>query len=237
MNQTQNYQIVFPSDDTSVNVINKDYIKSKVSLASENEYIPIDCLSTGSLITVDGKKDFMYSLNVNITPYSQTGNTKIFGDHLLSSNSWSASQWYSIKKTTLNNIYMARHGILVHRVKEELLAEYNIPLMLIGVKREYLFSIDRVKPDINQFCLLIDKKFINDEEYFKLYRNVKKHYIDYMDKHIDILYCNNLEKLCFNRKSALLPKLSTFTELNNHIKDLNLSIQAELNQLVIERKI
>lgn len=209
---------------SEANFIDTNYLSVNPTLANDNEFIPIHSLSDGDLITSKktNEKTFVYKLNIPITGVDTYKRVSDFCKLLNSNN----TGWGTLSVPNIINKYFAHNGILLY-VTGELSV---IPLLVVGVKTKYLFDIKREAPDPSKFSLVIDRSLINDEEHKKLFRNIKREYIDIMDSHIDVVYTNNLLKLCYNPDSITTPRFSTVVEMMNHSKTVNEALAVEIIQ-------
>lgn len=190
-----------------------DYTSFFPSLSENNEYIPIRTLMDGELITFkkSGKKNFLYKLCIPLD-IGTTGRVSRFCANLFTTG------WFKIQNLNITQPYFSTLGMVFH-IREE---DFTVtPLMALSVKSSQLFNIDRRNPNPNQFCLVIDNKFISHEEHFKVFRNVNKQYIEEASYEVDVLYTNDLMRLCFNSSKLSLPKFPTMIDTINHMKDIN----------------
>lgn len=199
------------------------YVEDYLSTTEENDFIPIITLNSGELTTIrnTGYKIFSYSLQVPAEDLYRVRKFTDFGSHLLHGG----SSWYRIAHSTLIKTYIGTSCTVIYIQDEPF---QLVPLMVMTVKRRYLFQLNPRNPNPVHLCLLIDNKFINDEEHFKLYRATKKHCIDTLEKEIDVLYSNNILDLCFKQKELKLPKLTTITEILEHTNSINEIVQQSI---------
>lgn len=210
------------------NIDEGNHYSDYTSISEENEYIPINSLSHGDLYESNGKRIFIYQLVVpfdgDITVRRITG----FCDYMMGRGSY-INYWVKLKHlTVINRTYLASAGTIVYR--DDVLGKF-IPLMVVAVRREFLFSINRQNPDISQFVLLIDKSFYNDAEHYKLYRSVLKYYENIISKDIDVLYSNDIMRLCYNPgKPIELPKFKSVIEMKASFASINSLVEQSIRE-------
>lgn len=187
-----------------------------VSISIDNEYIPVSSLREGYVYKEGDNKMFIYGL-VDIGLINTRTIKKV---HLLChrlSGRDSRPFWIS-SGDLFKNRYIISDGIVLWQRQEDYRV---IPLLLLCVKKEHLFNINEENPDPNQFCLLVDRQFIADEEHFKLWRNVERLYVDSMQSKVDVLYTNSILNRCFRIKSIELPKSKNVVEMIQGFKQIN----------------
>ena len=134
---------------------------------------------------------------------------------------------YKINRSGIEGIYYSSNNRILYYDEAQGAVK---PLLLVCVKQKYLYTIDRQNPNPSQFCIVIDNKFINDENHFGIYRNVKKNYLDVHGTDIDVMFTNDIMRLCFNHKVIEQPKFKTIPEMMQHTKDLNRILEVELQE-------
>lgn len=181
------------------------------ALSDDNDYIPVSSLSTGYRLILRSRKTFMYGLPVL---HWGAGMRKI---HLICQQLSQRVNGLCSSGTVFKRCYLVGNGVVLWRRNEDY---RDIPLLLLCVKKDYLFSIDKDNPNPSQFALVIDRSFITDEEHFKLYRNVKRIYIDEIEQYLDVVYTNDIVNRCFE-VSLPKPGYKTITEMLNGFKQVN----------------
>lgn len=195
----------------------EDYLCS----SDDNDFIPVNSLCDGERIIIKSGKTERTSFN-----YSLIAPT--FEEVSITRKITTFCQALGIVRPTPILMqdaiikYVATYGSLVYYQEQPFKL---IPLVVLAVKKRYLFSLERNNLNPSHFCLLIDKKCITDDKHFKLYRNVKKHYIDLIGD-IDIMYCTNLTQVCYKERPISLPKFKSITEMTEHLDSINELIHA-----------
>jgi hypothetical protein len=218
---------------------NDNYTKDYPSLSTESEYIPIDALVNGTKYSTEINKVLFYMLRIPNTNAGRRTSTKtfsIFGQRLIGDSYTENRYWTKINHANISRLYLAHIGILVWFRQQEITdAEGNltifnptnilerIPLMALCMKKQYLFKQTpetKLNPNPDHFCLVIDKKLVSDPEHFKLYRNVKKHYIDIMYEKVDVVYVNSVVDSCY-KGTMDIPQFNTVDEMLEYSKLMN----------------
>lgn len=190
--------------------------QSYISISLDNEYIPVSSLREGYTYKVGNNRMFVYGL-VSLRG-NDTGTIRKVG---LLCNRLSGRNSYPLWANSgdlFKNKYFVGDGIVLWQRQEDYTV---VPLLLLCVKKEYLFNINMGNPDPRQFCLLVGRKFMTDEEHFKLYRNVEKKYIEPMQDEVDVLYTNDIMERCFKISSIELPKSKNVVEMIQNFKQVN----------------
>lgn len=189
------------------------------SLSSDNEYIPIHSLKGSETLTSKntGRRAMLYNLNFPIDTCYPVGRMGEFIRGL----SRDTETWYEFINRAFVNSYFGQRGTIITLTPEP---KY---LMTIAVKTKYVFDLEKTNPIsqtpnnyFSKFCLIIDREFISNIEYFRVYRNVKRGFIDAMQDRIDIIYTNNLHSLCFNPPNDLLPKFKSIGDMVAYTKGI-----------------
>ncbi len=98
--------------------------------------------------------------------------------------------------------------------------EYKI-LMLLVVKKEFVWNINKDKPDPKQFTLIISNTFVNEEKYSTLFKRLEKDYItEAITQNIDIIYTNDIVKHCY-KYTFNKPKFKSVSEMMSYLDSLN----------------
>lgn len=191
-----------------------DYTSDYPANAEYSSYIPVQSLSEGDLITYkNGNKVFLYSMTIPVTNLNTNKKFESFAKAFAK-----ATYWHKLEHRNITNTYIVHRGILMNMVEFPFKAT---PMMVLCVKRDSLYKLQRDKLNPSDFCLVVNRAFIDDEEHFKLYRNVKKYYIDEVEDEIDILYTKDIIQTCYNLGPIELPKFKTIPEMINHTNSIN----------------
>lgn len=202
-----------PTPSYSLDGVN--FVSTIPVLSDDVEFIPICTLADGEVLTYkkSGKRSFLYSLKVELF-CNQTHKFVDFCRNLHTNRHSS----YRMETISLKHKYIATYGTILQLQEEPFEV---IPLMSMCVKQRYLFELNRRNISMRHLTLVIDKKFINDEEHFKLFRNVNRLYIEEVMKHIDVLYTDDITETCFKSPKINLPKFATMQENIQYMKDIN----------------
>lgn len=199
----------------------EEYVPQMFSLASDNEYVPIMCIPNGHKLEVEGRKDFSYNLDIPRIG-STTRRASIFIQAMTYLSSWSGLIITEEEQgdQEVDPIYgCCSNGLFF---KNE--SRYE-PIVLLCVKKEHLFSIDKNNPNSRHFNLLVSNSVMTIHS--KIFKTVFKEYIPkIIEDDIDIVYTNNVERLCFNSPKFTLPPmedLDSFTRLSTEINTLTFS--------------
>lgn len=191
-------------------------------LSLDNEYIPIHSLAIGEpeRVIVGEKKFLMYHRNIimypNLVSRYNDFMTCLFDRYLAYRMRVTLDEENPAgRRIRRNGSFIGNNGMIIygepgHRI-----------LMTIAVKQRYLFKIQPQEVDFSKFALIVDKFFINDPLCFKMYRNVKRSFIDIMEEKIDIVYTSDLYRLCFNNESSLPPSFNTVREMKEYMQGIN----------------
>lgn len=199
-----------------------DYTSDYPANAEYSSYIPVQSLSEGDLITYpNGSKVFLYSMTIPVNNIS--GSKKFENFSKAFANSF---YWHKLDHRNITKTYIVNKGILMNVVEFPFKAT---PMMVLCVKRDSLYKLDKHILNPKDFCLVINREFIEDEEHFKLYRNVKKYYIDDVEDEIDILYTRDIIQTCYNLGPIELPKFKTIAEMINHTNSINELVRASFS--------
>ena len=192
------------------------FMEDYFSMSEDNDFIPIWSLTNGDLvIKPTGEKHFLYNLTTPVDRVAITTKLSYFAENLFSNRAY---EWKVLHHSTIKRRYYSHNGILLYIQDSPFKV---VPLMVLAVKKRYLFSIDKNNTDISHYCLLIDNKLLEDDEHFKLYRNIKKHYLSVISKDIDVMYSNDITKLCYNQRKLDIPKFTTITQTIEYLRGLN----------------
>jgi len=191
------------------------------SLCEDNEYIPIHAMKDGELTIneITGQKSFFYGF---IVPEHIVCNyTRKFSDFAANMSKhglyWCRLNHLSVRGS--NGIYYSNNGILLYK---NTVSNIVTPLIIMTVRKRYLYSVDVNNIDDSQFCLLIDKKLsAEDSPHYNVYRNIKKYYINTIEKSVDYLYSSDIMKLCYNEVILKLPITNTVTEMIEEMNSIN----------------
>lgn len=204
-------------------------IPSYFSLSDDSEFIPLICLVNNLAKTYSkgDNKTLTYGLPLNgvINSYSMP-KIEAFCEYIsLLSN---PNVYISMSRSLLRHFgtinYFANYGTILYRdneLQENDIGQPLIPLMLLCVKRDYLFKIDKENPDDSHFCLVIDNSFHRNLPHSRLFRNVNRIYIASIAPSVDIFYTNNILEACFNQRSSALPKFDTIDKMREYLNGIN----------------
>ena len=185
------------------------------SISDYNEFIPIHALVDGERLSNSNGRTLVYDLSIPML--SEIRGVRSVSDFC--KNLFSTSyRWMKLTSITVPSGYYCYNGILIH--VEELPVFKITPLLVLAVRKNDLFNISRNNLDISKFSLLIDRKLIS-ETHNKMYRNVKRDYMDVLEKDIDFHYSNNIMKLCYNPEAIVLPKFKSVDEMTAYYKELD----------------
>jgi hypothetical protein len=102
--------------------------------------------------------------------------------------------------------------------------EFRILMLLCArVNRLKNVLVDTSNVDDNDFCVLVNNSCINDEGDHLIYRNVKRAYLDCINKEVDILYTNNLMNLTF-KSSIQKPMFKNVIQMSENNKILQQAV-------------
>lgn len=111
----------------------------------------------------------------------------------------------------------------ITRIPEVTPIQYNETpkiLLVLAIKKKYVWDFDINNPSYNKMCLLIDPEFKNNPIYTTFFKKLEKEYINVcMDAGIEILYTNNIKEYCFN--TPAIPNFSTMEDINRFTSSLN----------------
>lgn len=202
------------------------------AISTESEYIPIHSIASGESIRVTVrntvvKRAFSYGFTLPHAYYSYGR----VGDFCTLMESMNINRWATFFNTGYGDrVYIGSYGtIAVSDSRNSHLDDLSPTiLMTLAVKQKYLFDITPTNnTNLTKFALVIDRKFITDENHFKLYRNIKRSFIDQVENKIDIIYTNDLMRLCFNN-SLSLPRFRSINEMVEYTNSMNSLISQNL---------
>lgn len=217
--------LIVPHTYYSENVWYKVGVLAKHTCSAiENEYVPVYCLYDRMQKRVgmpDGKEIILYkylspmanryirsAVNLNRKLWWEDAGYRQFGD----------MGYDKVVYASIPNEYVVNYGVILFR---------DEPLMMLCAKSRYINKIDTNSPDPKMFSLLIDKKLRDELDHYKLYKVIKKPYIDVMEDLVDIVYTADIKDLCF-RPFTLASKTTTITEMVNEYKRMNLLLKKAL---------
>ena len=189
--------------------------RMKMSLSTDNEYIPIHSLSEGQKITKGNVSLLIYSFHIPRPDYRCSQYASFCSNLDFPDSDYNIS-WAKLGTLPFN--LLGNRGMIV--IKDDN-PEHSKLLMTIAVKNKYLFNVDRIEKDLSKFVLLISKEFMNNPEYFKVFRNIKRLYIDKIADKIDIIYANDIMSLCFNDVAFKPKKFKTLDEALEYTNGIN----------------
>ena len=191
------------------------------SSSKVSSFVPFISLFTGETLTKGADKTLLYSLPVNL---SENPNT--VSKYLPAVNHMADSIGIKTLSTTRSTLsYQITKGMLNH-IGDNF--EVN-PLIVLCVKSDAIYSLDKDNLDAKQFCLVINTDVFK-QEHALMSKNMRKYYVDILAADgIDILYTSDIKKWLFNPVDYI-PKFNTVSEMVNHldkISSLALDIKIE----------
>lgn len=212
-------RLIIPDILNNFSTINMDrsIIVDRQSLDIFNEYIPLIALRSGELTRQAEKKIFSYHLAL-FSEQNSTNRMEAFCDHLKT-----GTNWIKAKHRNFTKDYFGTYGTIIYMDENMRL----VPLMVLCVKRYYLYHLNRETPDPKHFCLLVDRKFYGDPEHYKLFRNVNRLFLPEIKEQIDVIESNEISDLCFNPGNDIAPKYKTVVDMLNDLKNINKLVQME----------
>ncbi len=208
----------YPSSPNDREVVNL-YPSSSV----DNEFIPINSITDGETLSNKKGKVFIYNLSFGIGKLISQRRFSTFLNGMKEVNYY----WNKLESLAeRNKLYYCTYGMLAV-IKE--VPEFTVePLVVLAIKREHLFSIQRENTDTNKFCILINRKILT-EEHSKLYRNVKKFYLDEMEQYLDFHFTNDISNICYNSGEIIKPAYKSVDDMINHSKTITEKLYDDLN--------
>lgn len=221
-----------------------DYYYSSAGscLSFENEYVPVLYLKDGELITSINSNSpsvFIYNLIVK-QPICAPSITAInnYCKYIVGRNTDNSNTVYGdfkkfdipVGEYRISNHYVGtNHFIACFGQTNRTIPQV---LMCLAVRRDKVINLVKngyreETVDKNDLVLLIDNSFIRDETHFKLYRNIKRSYIDNI-KSFDVLYTNNLHALCFNEFRITPPRFRTILESQEYSQRITELVREQL---------
>lgn len=190
------------------------------SSSKVSPFVPFISLFNGTTISKGGDKTLLYSLPLVM---NQRGMGK-YNKYLQAVNHMAESLYIKNLTTTRNpKTYQVAKGFM--GCMDE---NYNvIPLIVLCVKSDAIYSLDKNNLDKKKFCLVINTAVFS-EEHALMFKNMRKYYVDTMaDDGIDILYTNDINSWLFNPLDYI-PKFNTVTDMVNHLGTIsNLALGIE----------
>lgn len=225
------------------NIVSNNYYSSAGScLSFENEYVPVLYLKDGELITSINSNSpsvFIYNLIVK-QPSCAPSITAInnYCKYIVGRNTYNSNVVYGdfkrfdipVGEYRISNHYVGtNHFIACFGQTNRTIPQV---LMCLAVRRDKVINLVKngyreETIDKNDLVLLIDNSFIRDEIHFKLYRNIKRSYIDNI-KDFDVLYTNNLHALCFNEFRITPPRFRTILESQEYSQRITELVREQL---------
>lgn len=197
-----------------------------ISISSHNAFIPFHALSGGKVYSKGEDKILVYSLDFDYPSRSSVRKLSSF----IGALEYASYPYLYVGSSLDKSGLVAMSNILLQMSytklsNDEMKITFEI-LMTLTVKQDFIFGLDRNNIDPKKLCLVVSKKVLTD--YPKLYRNLKKLYIDNLHPDIDIIYTHDLESLCYNQNVVLPPSIKTPIELRKFSKELNQEIYESL---------
>ena len=184
------------------------------SISNENPFVPVNALFTGTKITKGNNSYLIYNFFIGDGDGEERFTIKKYNEAI---NHMNRGENVIYLKTTRNTEqYQIQKGI-VSWVDENMEVT---PLIVLMVKSDYIFNIEKDKLDYSKFCILVNNK-IKLDKHLLFYKNMKKQYLDVCEElNIDIVYTNNVENW-ISKTPSYIPKFKTIPEMLNHLKDIN----------------
>lgn len=198
------------------------------SSSKVSPFVPFISLFGGKTIIKGTDKTLLYSI-----PVTLQGDTYRVSKYLPAVNHMADSIYLKALSTTRSTkTYQIGKGFLSY-VDENFDV---IPLIVLCVKSDAIFSLNRKNLDAKQFCLIINTDVFT-QDHALMFKNMRKYYVDILAADgIDILYTSDIKKWLFNPLDYI-PKFNTVTEMLSHlgtISNLALDIKTEDEQRGIE---
>lgn len=199
------------------------------SSSKVSSFVPFISLFSGQTIIKGDDKTLVYSMPMMLNQSSAYKVSK----YMNAVNHMAESIYIKNLTTTRNTqTYQVAKGMLSY-VDENFEV---IPLIMLCVKSDAIYSLDKTNLDHKQFCLVINNAVFS-QEHALMFKNMRKYYVDVLTADgIDILYTSDIKKWLFNPMDYI-PKFNTVTEMVNHlgsISNLALDIKTEDEQRGIE---
>lgn len=192
---------------------------SLYSSSKLNPFVPFNALFNGKTITKGQDKTLIYSIpvlvgqNVNkVRKYLHAANHMQYSVNIVNLTTSRNTKSYQISK-----------GILSY-IDENF--EVN-PLIVLAVKSEAIYSLDRTNLDSKQFCLIINNDVFH-QEHALMFKNMRKFYVDIITSDgVDVLYTSDMKKWLYNSLDYI-PKFNTVTDMLTHLDTIsNLALDIE----------
>jgi len=156
---------------------------------------------------------YEYSFNCSVdTSYSSSRRndyTRVI-DHLKDSN-----YFWNIKFDSI--IYSVIMGSIHH------LSDEGIKILLtLAIKSDYVYTIDKDNPQMENFVLLLDQSFLEDEKYKRFYKRVNSEYIvEASNMGISILITRNIEPWCYKPIPNSTLRFDSIPEMKQFLLQFN----------------
>lgn len=200
-----------------------DYISSYPCLSDDNDFIPVNSLVDGEILTMKGatNRSFLYQLNTPIRYYQNIGRFNQFIENL----EYGSKGWVKLRRADLVDVmYYGNAGTLVNFGEDY----HAKPILLMCVRTSQLWSLKKDANETEKFTLLVDN-CINTPLHSKLLRNVKSYLQKVQEGGINILYTNNIESMCLCHRPVEKPKFATVTEMLGYSKTITEQVVQNLD--------
>lgn len=203
-------QRTFINYDSVRGKFKSDYISSSIV----SNFIPYHALLSGKLLTNGSNKALLYSLDVPVyVDYTPTSYEAFF------TNLLSGGVWNKLNKKNIESDYRCRIGQLVQIVENTV-----VPLVVLVVNREHVFSINKENPDLSKFFVVISTQFSESKKHSNLYKNFCKQYLAFAMKKVDIIYTRDIENFCYKQIPITPIKPKTIAESKTMYQSLTFDL-------------
>ena len=205
--------ISFEKDQGSVYLHEDTTDTSLIGDSIGSDYVPFISGFIGEVYNVGNNKILVYNFLYNNQdlpdrPYRQ------YAELLYCLYKHITPTWYHSKEVDLQ----VCKGMLFHFDKYT--TEYTL-LMILAVKKDYVFKMNKTNPDFKQFALFISSDFSENDLYKTIYNKVEKEYVnEARELGVDIVYTKHIKERCFGN-SFVKPKFNTITELQLAMNEVN----------------
>ena len=105
------------------------------------------------------------------------------------------------------------------------------PLVIVGVKQEYLFDITPNNIDPKKLCVVISKDFTKNPKHSKVYRAFVKNYLNRLHPDVDIMYANSVKEVCYKQVHIPTPIMTA-----SRLSRLQDKVKLELHEIFKKRQ-
>jgi hypothetical protein len=187
---------------------------TKKVLSIDNDYIPICSLRQGNTIGVGLNRVLLYDLPLVLSIYLEVVNSRGYKNVLLGTNGFSSYQYLNNRRGL---DYFFQNGVVMYKSNNDQIVK---PLLLLCLKQEFLFTVNKTNPDLSNFIVIVSKQFKKKEHRY-IYRNVYRDYILELNKYTDVMYVDSIEDTCLKVSSIVPPKFNTVVDMINHKNSIN----------------